>query len=149
MPDLVDFASAFPDNAADEIVGDKDLLRLKLVLLLRGVVLGRGGRVVHVKSRMSGDIGGGHPGRPTCITRRPIARMRKRRHAFVCFDEDVPNVVRRDVDSVRDTRDAQDTLQNREISTRKIKMGKVQPLSSLVACPHLRSIVHHSRLEFP
>jgi hypothetical protein len=38
MPDLVDFASAFPNNTANEVVRDKDLLRLKLVLL-RGVVV--------------------------------------------------------------------------------------------------------------
>ena len=147
MPDLVDFTSTFPDNAANEIIGDKDLLRLELVLL-RGVGLGRGSRVVHVEVRISRHIRGGHPCGPTCITGRPIARVRKRRRTFVCFNEDIPNVIRRNVDGVRNTRYAEDSLQSREIRTRKPKMGKVQPLSSLATSPRLRSIVHHLRLGF-
>ena len=134
MPNLVDFASAFPDNTTDEIIGDKNLLRLELVLmlllllllllLLRGVWLGRGGLVAHIEIRISRDIGGWHPGGPTCVTRRPIARMRKRRHTFVCFDENVPDVVGRNVYGVCNTRDTQDPLQNREISTRNLKNGE-------------------------
>lgn len=56
VPNLVDFASAFPNNTTDEIVGDEDLLRLELVLLLRRVVLGRRGRVIHVEIRITGNI---------------------------------------------------------------------------------------------
>ena len=33
VPNLVDFASAFSDNAANEVIRDKNLLGLKLVLL--------------------------------------------------------------------------------------------------------------------
>ena len=33
VPDLVDFASAFSDNAANEVIRDKNLLGLKLMLL--------------------------------------------------------------------------------------------------------------------
>jgi hypothetical protein len=152
VPDLVDFTSAFPDDAANEIIRDKDLLRLELVLL-RGVVLRRGrrrwGRVVHVEIRIPRNVGGRHPRGSACIARRPVARMCERRRPFVCFNEYIPDVIRRDVDGVRDTRDAQDSLPNREISTRKIKIRIRQPLSSLATCPHLRSAAHHLHLEFP
>lgn len=76
MSDLVDFASTFPDNTANKVVRDKDLLRLKLVLLRRILLRGRG-RVVHVGVRVPGDIGGGHPCGSACIARRSVARVRK------------------------------------------------------------------------
>ena len=33
VPNLIDFASTFSNNTANEVIRDKDLLRLKLVLL--------------------------------------------------------------------------------------------------------------------
>jgi hypothetical protein len=58
VPNLVDFTSALPNDTADKIVGDKDLLRLELVLLRRVVLRrSRRRRVVHVEiSRRARNI---------------------------------------------------------------------------------------------
>jgi len=150
VPNLVDFASTFPNNTPNKVVRDKDLLRLKLVLLRR-VLLRRRRRsrgIVHVGVRIPRNVGGRHPRGSACIARRPVARMRERRHAFICFNEDIPDVIRRNMDGIRDTRNAEHSLPNQEMSTRKPKVGKGLPLSILATYPRSRSTAHHSRLVF-
>jgi hypothetical protein len=119
MPDLVDFASAFPNDTANEVVRNKDLLRLKLVLLRRVVLRRWRRRVVHVGIGIPRNVGGRHPCGSTCIAGGPIGRVRKRRGALIGFDEDIPDVVCRNMDGICDPRDAQDPLPNREVSAKK------------------------------
>jgi hypothetical protein len=109
VPDFVDLASAFPDDATDEIVRNVDLLRLQLLWRLLGVVLWRRGRR-RIVAGITGNVRGPAVLRPSRVARRSVARVRIRRHAFVSLDENVAYVVRSDVDRVSDAGNAQDPL---------------------------------------
>ena len=110
VPNFVDLRAALADDASDEVVRNVDLLRLQL----RGR-RGRGRRrsAVRVVRRWRGAVPG-HVGRVhvrrarTCRLRVPrgargaVGGVIRVRHTFVGLDEDVANVVRRDVDRIRD-----------------------------------------------
>ena len=137
MPDLINFASSFPNDTPDKVIRDVNLLCLELLWRVMGCIRAAGVRTWYIGgSRM-------YRTRSTGITWSIGCIMRG--HAFLSFQENDPNVVSRDVDSVCYTCNAENPLEGRYKSTRGNgrKIIKWLPLSSREASPRLRSIWPH------
>lgn len=117
MPDLVDLAATFANDTPNHVVGDVDLLCLELLRWIMRVM--RGVRVARVVWYIRGTSSGA---RRTSVSW-AVGGV-KRWHTFLCFEEDIPNVVGCDVDGVGNTSYAKDALK-RSDQTRVFKGCKV------------------------
>jgi hypothetical protein len=113
MSNLVDFTSTFANNAAHKIVGNINLLRLQLLRLLR--LLLRRRPIVHIRVRVARNVGRRHPRWSTRIARWTIAGVCIRRHPFVGLDQDVPNVIRSDMNRIRNARNTEHSLETTQV----------------------------------
>lgn len=117
LPDLVDLLTAFADDAPHQVVGHKDLLRLRPWLELRCTERGRrhgchgspSRSAVAVCARSSTSGAEGTLDAPCgAAGARPIGEVV--RCPIGVLEEDRPHVVDGNVDGVGDSRDAQDAL---------------------------------------
>lgn len=116
---LVDLGATLANDTPDEVVRDVDLLRLQLGLLLLLLLLRlcmAGSPSLVRRGRVSGSTGHVRRALVRCPAARhargPIGRVLIRWHPLVRLDEDVADVVGRDMDGVSHTGDAENTLRN-------------------------------------
>lgn len=115
MPNLVNFASALSNYTPNQVVGDVNLLGLKL---LRRIVHSRCSSTTHHGSKWRCTVArhirllasAGAHGWPRSTVRRTICRVCRGRHAFLAFNEDVSHIVCGDMDGIGDPGHAQHAL---------------------------------------
>lgn len=102
VPNFVDLASSFSNDASNQVVRDIYLLCLQL---LRGVV--------RWSIRMRGvarDVRRAALGRSTGVAGRAVGRVRRGWHTLLCFDQNCADIIGGDVDGISNTSDTKNAL---------------------------------------